>query len=806
MAKKSIMETWQALKTIDAYDRKLNDQRVHTNWNSFSYLSKTTESNILKVDKVEDPPFILGTQRYHFTPGELQKTLSSAAKAILESQEEDQKQNQSNHDPCIAHNNDGDGHHVPKTVVIAKQFLSSQKKEKIVATNDADLMFRINMDVNCLLDQVADVRYEALLSIHCALLGDFPGEVCQNPRQLRSNELVEDKVACKGLFECPDKFIECVKEVVTKSLLRKFEDTSEKCRLLAISIITALFQSSPPAMVSLMSYILPVLIERFPIKSLPTTEDSDAQVEILIVENSEEVRLKLVQLLHTLLTFAKKKTKYFASEVASILTAAAMDSYHEVLVETFATMTFFGELCKQKLKPVAKQLISVVLHSLSHNRKRVRVGAIKAIHRLVLCGAHESVYDLIAYRDPNLVPIKAFYQPCPKTQYLALLVSDRSIQVREQLLVTVASWLCELPERKEHDCRLIPYMLTGFTDENPKIQDLAFDLMEKVGRRYEEENQSEVADVQVYLPEDIEDFENAKTQFLPQAFKCRPCLGARIMVRSCLAVMLHALGADLEAWTSGTKAKAAEFLYTLIIFAEENITMHLQALIVIMQKAFKEPLVEKQIVRCANVLGFFPEPEVYLKIIEPMINGELYGDMSTKQLGASLKMLASIMQGSPSSRLTRHIPEICTLLTTPDLLTSIQQEVNEGTVAIARELVGAWSRDDSNELVPLLWILLNAAASSDFCGRAAAKSEGLLEDLAGRFGAASGRALVASHAEKILDLLPHPLFWAVRSFDVLVYCRVLHVAALTDLETLPRVFRILMFFGRGSSDTDLKQR
>lgn len=67
------------------------------------------------------------------------------------------------------------------------------------------------------------------------------------------------------------------------------------------------------------------------------------------------------------------------------------------------------------------------------------------------------------------------------------------------------------------------------------------------------------------------------------------------MVRSCLSIILHALGADLESWTSGTKAMAADFLYTLIMFAEENIAMHLQALIVIMQKAFKEPLVEKQV-------------------------------------------------------------------------------------------------------------------------------------------------------------------------------------------------------------------
>lgn len=65
--------------------------------------------------------------------------------------------------------------------------------------------------------------------------------------------------------------------------------------------------------------------------------------------------------------------------------------------------------------------------------------------------------------------------------------------------------------------------------------------------------------------------------------------------------------------------------------------------------------------------------------------------------------------------------------------------------------------------------------------------EGVLEELAKKCGVASGAALVGINAEKILDLLPHPLFWALRSLDILVFCRVLTVAALAELcETLPR--------------------
>lgn len=37
-----------------------------------------------------------------------------------------------------------------------------------------------------------------------------------------------------------------------------------------------------------------------------------------------------------------------------------------------------------------------------------------------MCGAHDAIYELTAYRDPNLIPIKAFYEPCPKVSPLVL--------------------------------------------------------------------------------------------------------------------------------------------------------------------------------------------------------------------------------------------------------------------------------------------------------------------------------------------------------------------------------------------------
>ncbi|KAL2607705.1 hypothetical protein R1flu_026278 [Riccia fluitans] len=689
----------------------------------------------------------------------------------------------------------------------AKSNFSTDLEDEVpTSATDEELIKLINKDVNCLHDPAIDVRYEALHSLHRALLGDFVGESQYLGKQIicpEESEEADADIINTGLFESAEKFAWCVEEVVVKPLLKILSDSSERCRYLSVSILIALLHSVPRSVITLLPYIIPVLSSRFPIKSLPT-EDPSTKVEIRTVEKSEDIRFLLVNFLHGLLKASKAMIHPFASDTATILTAAACDSSPEVLMETFAAMTFFGQTCGMKLKPVAKLLISVVIRSLSHNRHRVRVAAVRAIHRLVLCGAHESIYDLSAYRDPNTVPIRAFYQSDPKTQYLALLAGDRSIQVREQLLRTVASWLCELDERKEHECRLVPYLLSGFTDESPIIQDVAFQLMQQVGHQYEEENENEVKDTQIYLPEDIDDLTTVAGKPLPPAFKCRPCLGARILVRNCCAVMLHALSGDLDAWTSGTKSLAADFLHTLLLFVEEHITMHLQLVIVILMKASKDPQIETKVSICANVLGHFVDPTAYLLIILPRITGELYGDVSVQQLAEAIKLLANVMQGSLASRLTSHIPQICSVLSETDLMKSIQLDVNQNIVAVASKMIRAWTDQVKEEVISILWILLNAAAAADFCKRPALDAESAVETLATTCGYTSGDALMGSYGEMILDLLPHPQFWAMRSLDVLVFYRVVQVAPFLPPSVIERLFLKISWFAWGTWDPDPK--
>lgn len=67
------------------------------------------------------------------------------------------------------------------------------------------------------------------------------------------------------------------------------------------------------------------------------------------------------------------------------------------------------------------------------------------------------------------------------------------------------------------------------------------------------------------------------------------------MVKSVAAIVLHAIAGDMECWTSGTKELAANFLLTLMLFVESNITMHLQPLLKLMHKALAEPTIAPKV-------------------------------------------------------------------------------------------------------------------------------------------------------------------------------------------------------------------
>lgn len=102
---------------------------------------------------------------------------------------------------------------------------------------------------------------------------------------------------------------------------------------------------------------------------------------------------------------------------------------------------------------------------------------------------------MIGFRDPNVVPIKDFYEFTTKLNYFAMFVADRSTVVRDFFYKTMASLMTKLPDKKDHEGRIFPYLISGLFDQNDDIKQTVFELIEEMGKGYEEEYEKDIREL-----------------------------------------------------------------------------------------------------------------------------------------------------------------------------------------------------------------------------------------------------------------------------------------------------------------------
>jgi len=172
-----------------------------------------------------------------------------------------------------------------------------------------------------------------------------------------------------------------------------------------------------------------------------------------------------------------------------------MDPSGAVVKEGCEAMAKFCEGAADMLLHFAVSMGRAVFTAITHKHAKVRIAGIKALNAVLYCGVYKYNTDLmemlVGFRDPNIVPIKDFYEPSTKLNYFAMLVQDRSTLVRECFYKTIADLLIKLPDRKDHEGRLFPYIISGIYDNCEEIQNLAFELIEEIGQVHEEENEKD---------------------------------------------------------------------------------------------------------------------------------------------------------------------------------------------------------------------------------------------------------------------------------------------------------------------------
>lgn len=149
-------------------------------------------------------------------------------------------------------------------------------------------------------------------------------------------------------------------------VLKSFSDSSEACRETSALIISN-FIDRLPLNDYYLTYILPVIVRRI---GCPE-----------IVEDSEEIRLVLIELVHKILR--KYKVTHllspFINDFTSILTKTSADPYPKVKLEACDCIILLTKVLERDFHFQSESYVKPILSNFAHQHFRVRVAAIKAI-------------------------------------------------------------------------------------------------------------------------------------------------------------------------------------------------------------------------------------------------------------------------------------------------------------------------------------------------------------------------------------------------------------------------------------------
>jgi hypothetical protein len=270
-----------------------------------------------------------------------------------------------------------------------------------------------------------------------------------------------------------------------------------------------------------------------------------------------------------------------------------------------------------------------------HKHARVRMAGLRALPDVMMAGQWKTsvhvLEHMVGFKDPNVVPIKEFYDPSTKVNYFAMFIVDRSTVTRECFYKTMAKLLTDLPDRIDHEGRVFPYIISGLYDPHDDIKKLTFELIEEIGQRHEEENEEKFRDIKQlgYHPEWM--FKGAVKDDLiklPKPLVTRPRIGARLLVRSYVRRYLRALYNEIGTWIADHQERASHLLMFSICYVEEFMTQYLDHLLVAMYKAIlakDNKVVSKNIPYCFRLLGRYVLPKSYETYVVKAIRNELAG-------------------------------------------------------------------------------------------------------------------------------------------------------------------------------------
>lgn len=508
-----------------------------------------------------------------------------------------------------------------------------------------------------------------------------------------------------------------------KPLFRRFSDPTEKCRELAQIITKGFFQRCND-FTAVLAYFFPCIMERIPagaaydesLKIFVTNHESheaykrgraverqDKVAETVIVELSEEIRLKCCDTMDSLIRKAIEINccpvlhAYF-EDVIMFLQIHVRDPNPEVKLMVCSTLERLAIVpdFELGLKYYSVALVRNLLPLFRHRHAKIRAGAVGALHRCMVvpdrekrkASGSDAIPDLVGFREENVLPVSAFYKSEVQINYFAEIISDNSPIVREKIVSLLRSLLTEIGDRYDHQTRLLPYLLDLLMDDVDSIAQSSLDCLQKCGDQYEEEHPDDIIERRQYGI-DGDDRINLEKP-LPHPFNARPRIGVRLYVRGNTKRFLSALVGELTNWIAPTRAKSARLLKLIVVLCEEHLTMDVNVLLPSLIKALRfarqdqDLVLQEALIELFELLGRYLLPDIYIFFILP----RLRGDVDVTQAGDSewklctMIMLKQLLCGSKASQVVHHFEEIVSVLTDEFVIPSESTQLELGAIEI----------------------------------------------------------------------------------------------------------------------------
>ena len=403
------------------------------------------------------------------------------------------------------------------------------------------------------------------------------------------------------------------------------------------------------------------------------TPSQNPQKIIKVTENIEEIRILYLKLLETLICHenaVKDDFRLFVQDIVNITRTLCMDPAPNVV---FTACNFCKTLAINFGKDLLFYFNSIlsrgVLYALSHKQAKLRIAALDALDKLMYCSPNkknvEIMEQLIGFRDPNIVPIKDFYEVSTKFNYLAFLSSDSNQGVLLKLYEVIFDWLLNTEDRVDHESRLIPYVLTGLFNKNENVAKYVLEKFNEMGELHEKTNAKDYREQKEYGVDApwIKYINKNKDLNISYPFPItqRPCLGCRKIVLSYIRRYIKNLTREFEGIDNDIKYKVSNLLLYSIVYSEEGIVEYLDGILLLFMKDFlktsnsdidnmeRNIFVNKNaisqqleinniLIKCSEMIGLFCDFESITKILYPTIKGDLNGDYQDIQRGAIITL------------------------------------------------------------------------------------------------------------------------------------------------------------------------